>query len=521
MMRSAQISARATGVRKAHWVTSDDWRARAGNPAPQGAVATGLSVVSDHPLADARTAAELARRESDIAGAFETLKTVLRGLAPQQFEAGFPARAQATLASMGIDLCEESFAASYTRPLDMGMLHARCALRLFARLVEQSSDRDRFQTSDGEPVEDLIRNWGFHAIDITTCADGREAGLLGHVLRIPLSVVTHRSSYAGAMFPVAQSLQNWETVELSRHRDAIPNAADAPTRYLKIGVYHFSSVSPAHEGCAAHGSDDVAAFDKLHERLQQFRAAVEARHGSGDAVALLMIGHDTDTDSIRVHIPDAKGAIDPERYLCGSELRRATSGLDRNAAKEAVRAAVARKMGVAPDDSSTEGMRWFCGYILKNNIAQVDAVKARFASGYDEAGHGERMILVGDAIDDVQLRNLAFQAQMGSIEEGFSDLAIGARILGKLLAPEGLAIPVLVVRDFAPDIPGDREAAEASALRMQTAIAERFQALPDSPAIAIETAIRPEGGGALAFLDAPACACNAAGRTSTSGGTGA
>lgn len=506
MIKSARITARPNGARKPGWISAGDWTAATGPSALAGTSALaqvpGLAVASNHPLADPATAGELARREQEIDGGFKALKDTLVSLAPAQFDAGFAERALSALAPMGIKMDADEFAACWAQPLDMGMIHARASLRLFARMVETSTDRARFAHSADEPLEELIENWGFHAVDVTLCADGREAGLIGHVLRVPLSVVTQRRSYAGAMFPVSRALRDWEKVELRRFRDAVPNAADAGTRYLKIGVYHFSSVSPACEGCAAHGSNDAKAFGDLLTRMEEFRGAVEASYGAGDQVALLVIGHDTDTDSIRVHVPDASGKITQTNFVCGYEMHALTEGLEREAGKTAIRAAVADAMGVAHDDASTEGMRWFCGYLLKNNVAQVDAVRNRFPAGYAEAGHAERMIVVGDPIDDVQLRNLAFQSQMDSAEEGAGDLDIGVKILGKLLADTGLAIPVLAMCQYNPKIPGDAAAAAKDALRMRAAIVDRFAARANAPTLAVEAAIRPAEGGEMTFLDA-------------------
>ena len=164
-------------------------------------------------------------------------------------------------------------------------------------------------------------------------------------------------------------------------------------------------------------------------------------------------------------------------------------------AKAAVRAAVAECAGVAGDDTRTEGMRWFCGYLLKNNIAQVDAVLGKHGGAYPVAGHAEKLIVIGDPVDDVQLRNLAFQAQMGSVEEGAGDLAVGFKILGPGCAAQDLSVPVLVVRDYDPDIPGDAEAAQQAARRMQRAVTAHAP-FPT----AVEAAIRSEADGPLAFL---------------------
>ncbi len=58
------------------------------------------------------------------------------------------------------------------------------------------------------------------------------------------------------------------------------------------------------------------------------------------------------------------------------------------------------------------------------------------------------LVVAGDAIDDVQLRNLTFQTQMGTLEEGAVDLDVGIEVLGKTNAPHGLAVPVLVHVDY-------------------------------------------------------------------------
>ena len=446
-----------------------------------------------HPFAEPGIAADLDLREEEIETGFGRLEATLRDLAPRQFEDGFPERAVSALAAVGVTAESDWFQADWTRPLDMADIHARCIARLFARLVETGSERNRYACDDGEPVDELIRRWGFHAVDITPCADGRLAGLLGAVLRVPLSIVTARRSFAGAMFDVSEAVRDWETVELGRWRTGTPNAADEPTRYLKIGVYHFSSLDPQHEGCAAHGSDTATAVYELHTRLSQFRSAIEARHGAGDSVALLMVGVDTDTDAIRVHVPNVAGKLCADRYVDTADLYAPTKDMAREAAKDAVRKAVADCAGVHPDDAVTEGMRWFCGYLLKNNLAQVEAVLRRNGGPYREAGHAEKLIVIGDPVDDVQMRNLAFQAQMGSVEEGAGDLAVGISILGK----NAISVPILVLRDYNPDIPGDAEAAATTALRMRAAVERRA-----TSRVTVEAAVRPGTGGALEFLEA-------------------
>ncbi len=457
-----------------------------------------------HPLADARASAALRRRAQEIDSAFGAIEPLLRRLATQQFEAGFAERAAAELSALGLDLPAAELAADWNAPLDMRRLHARCVLRAFARLLAREFDRSHAALSEGEDAQELIRRWGFHAIDITACADGRLAGLTDFVLRVPPAVVAYRKSYAGGMFDVEETLRHWETVELARWREGRPNAASEPTRYLKLGVYHFSSADPLHEGCAAHGSDDARAAGALLERLEQFAQAVERTHCCGARVALLMVGVDTDTDAIRVHIPDAAGRMAVARYVDNRELFVATGTQSREAAKETIRAAVARAAGVAVDDAATEGMRWLCAYLLKNNIAQLDAVRAWHGGRYPDGGHDERLIIAGDAIDGVQLRNLAFQAQMDSIEEGAADLDVGVRILGRAHRARGVAVPVLVHCGFDERIPGAEERAARRARRMHAAMCARYAAQIAAGELLVETAVRPAGAACLQFIAADA-----------------
>jgi len=470
---------------------------------------------ASHPLADPATSRMLGARAEEIEAAFARIEPALRELAAAQFEPGFAAAAAARVQrEFGLNLPATAFVASWSAPLDARRLYARLVIGTFCRLIERDFDRSHATLSEGEPAEELIRRWGFHAIDVTPCADGRLSGVVDYILRIPPAVIAYRKSYAGALFDVEESLRHWETVELRRWREAKPNAADAATRYLKLGVYHYSSIAPRRQGCAAHGSDEGRAASALLERLQQLAQAVELSHCCGARIAILLVGVDTDTDAIRVHVPDGSGTISIARYVDNLALYERTQGLGRESAKAAIRRAVADCAGVADDDAVSEGMRWFCGYLLKNNIAQIDAVRAWYGGPYADSGHTERLIVVGDAVDDVQLRNLAFQAQMDTVEEGSADLDIGLHILLGLNEPRSLAVPVLVHLRYDPRIPGARERAEGRARRLQSAIESRHAAGVASGAIVVRSAVR---AGDAARLDpveplaaAPSSACASA-----------
>jgi carboxysome shell carbonic anhydrase len=447
-----------------------------------------------HPLCAAALSAALRERAQQIESAFARIDPLVEDLATHQFEPGFAERAADQVhRSLGITLPPALFRSSWAAPLDARRLHASCVTGTFCRLIGQEYDDRHASHSDGESAEELIRRWGFHAIDITPCADGRLSGVVDYILRVPQAVVAYRKSYAGALFDVEESVRHWEAVELRRWRDGIPNAASEPTRYLKIGVYHFSSIDPAHEGCAAHGSDGGRAAAAVLERLTQFAGGLTRTHSAGAAASILLVGVDTDTDAIRVHVPAADGGIAVERYVDNLALYQQTLGETREGAKQQIRSAVAACAGVGIEDAATEGMRWFCGYLLKNNIGQIDAVVAWHGGSYADRGHTERLIVVGDAVDDVQLRNLAFQAQMETVEEGAGDLDVGIRILRRLQEPRALAIPVLVHERYDARIPGARERARCRALRLQAAIEARYRDLP--PGLLFVQSIVRDGAG--------------------------
>ena len=494
------------------------WDAAAAWPRP-GAVATvtsppgraarnggfGLNVpAGGHPLAEPALSAALKQRAEEIEAAFALIQPVLRRLAPRQFDDGFPEQAHGELVnSLGVDIPAAELESSWSTPLDLGRLHARCVLGTFRNLVEREFDRNVAALLDeGESAEVLIRRFGFHAVDITSCSDGRLLGAVDFILRVPPAVVVWHDAYAGAMFDVEDALHRWESVELRRWREGRPNDASEPTRYLKIGLYHFSSADPRHQGCAAHGSDEVRAATALLARLQEFEGAVESTQCCGASVATLLVGVDTDTDAIRVHVPDAAGKTDVDRFVSSAALYEQTASLEREAAKEFIRQAVADCTGVDAADAATEGMRWLCGYLLKNNIGQVDAVLGWIGGRYADPGHTEKLLVAGDAIDDVQLRNLAFQAQMRTLEEGAVDLDVGIGILRRTNAPHGLAVPVLVHVAYDERIPGACATAQARARRLTAAIETRYAGAAGTAGLVVQAVVRARGRSRLELVEA-------------------
>ncbi len=450
-----------------------------------------------HPLADQGISMALHNRCQEINAALNAIEPVLRDLASHQFEEGFARRATAkVLSRLHLDFPAEAFDANWTAPLDMATLHARCILATFCRFLGRACDRSLAQLGDAEIVDDLVQRWGFHAIDISPCADGRLAGVIDYILRIPSLIVAYRKSYAGALFDVEESVRHWESTELRRWRQAIPNAVSIPTHYLKMCIYHFSSADPDHQGCAAHGNDGDRAAAALLGRLRQFSLAVRLLHGEGTSVATLLVGVDTDTDTIRVHVPDSDGNMHPGRHLKSHLLYNRTIALSRDAAKAAIRNAVATCAGVSLRDSASAGMRRFCGYLLENNIAQLDSIREWRGTSARTAENIERLIVVGDAVDDVPLRTIAFQAQMSTVEEGAADLDMGIAALRGLHEERRLAIPLLVHLRANPLMPGSVQQAQMRADRLVNSIRQRYADLVSGGRLHIQAVIR-DGDGAL------------------------
>jgi len=473
-----------------------------------------------HPLYDTGHNRRLLERESEITAAFDVIEPALKEVAAMQWQEGFADRAQALASSrLGFTFPGEWLTGSWTAPLDMRRLYAYAVFRTFRALAQRQFDRSLADSSEGEPAEALIRKWGFHTIDISPCADGRLSGVVDYILRVPPSVVVHRKSFAGSMFDVEESVRNWVEIELRRHREGVPNPADAPTRYLKIGVYHTSSSDPTHEGCAAHGSDERKAASALLDRLAAFRKAIENSHCCGASVATLLIGVDTDTDAIKVHVPDANGVLSLDRLVDNTRLYEATRDLARDEAKQAIRRVVAEAAGVAEDDAATEGMRWFVAYLLKNNMAQIEYVRRYHDGRYADLGHTERFIVVGDSFDDVQLRNLAYQAQMDTVEEGAADLDVGIKIFRKVNVSRGLPIPVFVHYRYDGRVPGARARAVERCRRLSCAIQARYPDLVREGWLHTYAAVKDRASGSRLEdtdgSDSPsghkcACGCNKA-----------
>ena len=321
-------------------------------------------------------------------------------------------------------------------------------------------------------------------MDVSPCSDGRLAHVIRYVLRLPHGIV-RRKSFAGAMFDVEASLRRWVETELGRYREGAPNTADAPTRYLKMVVYHYSSGDPAHQGCAAHGSDTPRAAAAARDRLLDFQQAIENSFCCGASIDLLLVGLDTDTDAIVVHPPDAEGEPDLERYVDAAALFDETRGMGADAARQRIQECVA-----AEAEDGEAGMQRFMAGLVENNFAQIAYVRAHHGGGYADVGHNERFMGVGMGFEEVQLRNLTYFAYLQTVEEGAPDLDVGVKIFSGLNVERGLPVPVVLRFDYHGQVPGARERAVARTQRVAEALHDRFPRLSEQGLLHTLLAVR-------------------------------
>lgn len=432
-----------------------------------------------HPLVDRNTNARLAHCEDSVKGRFEAIVPTLRKLSSLQHLEDFPARAQGIARDeLGYTLPEDILTDSWVAGMDMKALYAHCAFKSLMISVDQFTRDIKAQREVIQDTRNFFLDCGYHAVNVSACADGRLKGLTRYILRLPLTSLTRHKAYAGTLFDVESDVRDWVSTELRRFREGVPTTADAGTRYLKIAVYHGSSSDPCRQGCAAHGSNEHKAVEAALERLNQFRQAIQNSFCCGASTDILLIGVDTDTDAIKVHVPDAKGNVSAHRYIDNAVLYEATANLSTDAARaavyEAIRKASASTGWGAGEGEPHDGMRRLIANLLINNFSQIEYVADVYGERYPDIGHAERYISVGDGFEEVQMRNVAYYAHLHTLEEGAADMDVGIKIFKGLNVKHGLPIPVAIHYRYDARVPGSRERATDKARRVRDAINTRY-----------------------------------------------
>jgi carboxysome shell carbonic anhydrase len=449
-------------------------RASATSVSPSFSRPTAASLTSGHPLADSGTNAALLAYDQQVKDAFDRIVPVLRQLSALQHESDFVEQAQ-ILASreLGYELPLPILEQAWVSQLDMRTLFAWCVFQTYEQTSGDFFRHDPLGGKPGSPAAEafnaFLLDCGFHLLDITPCADGRLAHAMAYALRLPYSSVRRRP-HAGALFDVENTVNRWVKTEHRRYRESQPNPAHADTRYLKVVLYHFSSLDPGHEGCAAHGSDDALAASCGLQRLRDFQQAVQNSFCCGASVDLLLVGIDTDTDAIRVHVPGLDGSTRLDQWLDAQDVYEQTRSLRPDAGHALIQSLVEQSAASSPDP----GLVRLIARLLENNISQIDYVRRHHAGHYADAGHAERFIGVGIGFKEIHLRNLTYFAYMDTVEEGAPDLDVGIKIFKGLNISRGLPVPVVVRFDYNGNVPGARERAVRHGERVLEAMESRY-----------------------------------------------
>jgi carboxysome shell carbonic anhydrase len=464
---------------------------------PNPACVPGPDGSCQHPLVDAALNQRLFDYECRVRGRFESIVPTLKAMSAVQHEADFVERAQAMARhSLGYSLPEPLLAHAWVAGLDLRRLHSFCIFRSFQECVRRAGE-DQAPWRERAAVDAaFLHACGLHTLDVSPCADGRLQGLLPFVLRVAPHPAVQVKAYAGALFDVETDLADWAWRELERRQGTL--AAGPQAQYLKIAAYHYSSSLPAHQGCAAHGSNDTQARSAAARRLAELRSAVQNSFGAGCAPLTLLIGVDTDTDAIRIHLPAAD--VDDGAVLDSAALFRDTLGLRADDAREAIAMGVARAERGQPLPA---GLRRLIERLLEANLSQIEYVIQHHEGRYLELGHNEAFICAGEAMCELQLRNQFYFAHLDTAEEGANDLDVGVRIFTGLNVERGLPVPVLVHFHYASQVAGARERAVARCRRVKAAIESRYAALHARGLLHCEMAVSDlRGSERCSFIDA-------------------
>lgn len=433
----------------------------------------GSSQRCEHALVDQELNRRLYAYENVVRGRFAPIVDTLKVISAFQHELDFVARAQRVAQdklgyTLPLRLLENAWAAG----LDLRALHSYCIFRSFKECIDKV-DADQAPWRERMLIDaDFIRACGYHTVDVSPCADGRLQGLLPFVFRMAPNDAVSVKAYAGALFDVEGDVADWTQRELLRLSGGLSGGADG--NYLKIAVYHYSTSHPCQQGCAAHGSNDGLAMQAATDRLAELRGAIENTYGRGAAPDTLMIGMDTDTDAIRVHLPDSESANCPMRFVESAPLFHDTLGMNADQTRDAIERAITaaeKSCGLQP------GMRRLIARLLEANLSQIQYVIQHHEGRYAVIGHNERFICAGEAMSELQLRNKFYFAHLDTVEEGAPDMDVGIKIFSGLNISRGLAVPVLVHFHYSSRVPGARERAVARCRRVKAAIQARYPQL--------------------------------------------
>tara|TARA_Y100001968_G_scaffold299286_1_gene309804 strand:+ start:3108 stop:4634 length:1527 start_codon:yes stop_codon:yes gene_type:complete len=432
-----------------------------------------------HPLTNDSDNNLLYQYENASKKRFDEIVPFLKKLSEIKYNSNFVEQAQSiSKRELGFDLPQDILEKAWIAPLDIKSLFAWCVFKVHEKFSEEFFCSDPLNGSEvslqAKEFQEFISSCGFHLLDITPCSDGRLAHTIAYALRIPFSVVRRRS-HAGALFDIEKTVNRWIKTEHNRLRESSSRKI-SDSNYLKIVTYHFSSLDPSKQGCAAHGSDDSLAAKEGLQRLLDFRETIEKSFCCGASVDLLLIGIDTDSDAIRVHKYSNETQISLDSWVSAIDIYNDTKHLAKEKGIKFI------KDKVSKDFSSclNKGIIDFVVRILVNNLSQIDYVKNFYSGNYPDAGHAERFIGVGIGFKEVHLRNLTYFSHLDTVEKGSPDLDVGIKIFNSLNISRDLPIPVVIRFDYSGKVPGAKQRAIADCKRVDSAISSRYKELVDN-----------------------------------------
>ncbi|MDR9499022.1 MAG: carboxysome shell carbonic anhydrase [Hydrogenovibrio sp.] len=434
---------------------------------------------SEHALVNVRRNQVLRDYELKTKAGFDDLEGILKRLASWQNQEDFVIKAQALAQSeFGWQWPESLLDDAWKTGLNVKALYAYGIFKQFERLSQDFYQLNPLQDEQELVARQAFMAAGFHAVGIAPCADGRLAHTVSYVLRLPHTMV-RRKAHAGVMFDVSESVRHWVFVEHDRFREGIPNPATESTRYLKIAVYHYSDKDPNHQGCAAHGSDEKKAASAALQKLEDFQQAIENRFGCGSRVEPMLLGLNTDNDSLKVHLPNQDGQLCLARYIKTETLFDQTAGWSADQARAYLKEAMVQQAEQAGSSAPNESIRDLLAWLIEQNFSQIAYVR-QFEKGlYADIGHAERFIGLGNGFEEVQLRNLSYYGFLDTLEEGAPDVDVGIKIFKGLNVNRGLPAPVVIRIDYDGRVPGSRTRALDKVHRIEQALHQRYSDLSE------------------------------------------
>ncbi|SEP98550.1 carboxysome shell carbonic anhydrase [Ectothiorhodospira magna] len=456
-----------------------------------------------HPLADLLAHRRLRAFEQVFESKLQALIPTLQDMQYQAMGPDHASRIQAMARErLGFELPVEVLERAWIGGLDVRLLYAHGIFRILALMVEGAWRDTPASVPDMESVLGDLLDCDVHAMVMSACPDGRLMGLKRLILRLP-GLQVRPCARVGGLFDVDSQVDHWRFCELLRHLEGVPVPASVPSRYLKVCVYHFRSTEPE-EACLELGGGLEMQVRLLLDRLRAFREAVGAGLSRLPPVETLLIGVDTDTDGIRLHVPDAAGRLDAGVFIDSRTLYRQTLSVEPRVASLRLYQTLHETVrGHGPaSQPPREGLIRVMASVLQGNLCQLDYLRLYRDGRHAQGGRSERLVIVGDALDEVQLRNLAWCVGAGPMEVMGEALDLGVRgILNGEAARLGLPVPILVHRRYDAKVEGSREREAARCLDICRAIEDRYAALALKGGLVCQGVLRArDAGGTLEFL---------------------